>query len=97
MSHGRDWRDSWLCTRRDNPGRWLWRLVRLFRCATSLDHDPSVVAKNAVVLFPERDRHRKVKALAHHVERNWSGQITAPTIAILVPALREAKLRAMCQ
>src|SRR4051794_41121629 len=30
MSHGRDWRDSWLCTRRDSPGRWLWRLVRLF-------------------------------------------------------------------
>src|SRR4051812_11750562 len=29
MSHGRDWRDSWLCTRRDNPGRWLWRLVGL--------------------------------------------------------------------
>ena len=23
MSHGRDWRGSWLCTRRDNPGRWL--------------------------------------------------------------------------
>ena len=27
MSHGRDWRDSWLCRRRDSPGRWLWRLV----------------------------------------------------------------------
>jgi hypothetical protein len=30
MSHGRDWRDSWLCTRRDSPGCWLWRLVGLF-------------------------------------------------------------------
>mgnify|MGYP001614520860 CR=1 FL=1 len=30
MSHGRDWRDSWLCRRRDSPGRWLWRLVGLF-------------------------------------------------------------------
>src|SRR5215211_1433876 len=29
MSHDWDWRDSWLCTRRDSPGRWLWRLVGL--------------------------------------------------------------------
>ena len=30
MIHWRDWRDSWLCRRRDSPGRWLWRLVRPF-------------------------------------------------------------------
>src|SRR5687768_13476766 len=29
MSHDWDWRDSRLCTRRDSPGRWLWRLVGL--------------------------------------------------------------------
>ena len=28
MSHEWGWRDSWLCTRRDSPARWLWRLVR---------------------------------------------------------------------
>src|SRR5262245_61971682 len=27
MSHAGAWRDSWLCTRRDKPRRWLWRLV----------------------------------------------------------------------
>src|SRR5690348_5251778 len=36
MSHGRDWRDSWLCRRRDSPGRWLWRLVRPFHFSRSV-------------------------------------------------------------
>src|SRR5215207_7186205 len=30
MSHDHGWRDPWLCTGRDNEGRWLWRLVSPF-------------------------------------------------------------------
>jgi len=48
MSHGRERRDSWLCTRRDGPGRWLWRLVRQLHtrsdlcgtsCVLQVEHD----------------------------------------------------------
>ena len=31
MSHDRRWREPCASTDRDSGGRWLWRLVRLFR------------------------------------------------------------------